>query len=194
MPGSEQSLIMRELKQAFFDSMPTSWKSQYRSAGKTIETSIAALISYMRFQECQGQSTIKKRPEAMTTSKQPTTTSKQPRNKKANSKPDDSNTHENNQNNNQVKRQRISNSDKCYVHPWGTHTWGECRQNAYGNNPDKGKPFKTGNDKKSKPDNNKEAYLATQNTRTSTRNGDQDPTALPFADDDIPPPINYFRR
>lgn len=49
-----------------------------------------------------------------------------------------------NNNNNKVnnKRNRINPDDPCPVHPNDNHTWGQCRANAYGEDPKGDKAFK----------------------------------------------------
>ena len=52
MPGDEMMLSEEQLKQAFYDAMPNTWRERFLSAGKTVhDNSFAEVVHYFRQQE-----------------------------------------------------------------------------------------------------------------------------------------------
>ena len=67
MPGNEPALTNDQIKQAFYDAMPNTWRDRYLSAGRSVHTdSLAQLVQYFRQQETL---TIKKQLENENSSK-----------------------------------------------------------------------------------------------------------------------------
>jgi len=52
MPGTEPLLTQDQLRQAFYDAMPTTWKDRFQSAGHSVTTlTMAQVVRYFRQQE-----------------------------------------------------------------------------------------------------------------------------------------------
>ena len=58
MPGDEMMLSEEQLKQAFYDAMPNTWRERFLSAGKTVhDNSFAEVVHYF----CQQESLVAKK-------------------------------------------------------------------------------------------------------------------------------------
>ena len=167
LPGDDAPLTDDQLKQAFYDGMPPSWRERFINSGSLFnQMTRAEIIRYFRNQE--KQALLKQRENEDTirrvnkTKKRPVNDSHKSKNNKAQDK---SSFHEN-------KRQkgRISDDDPCPIHPNGNHTWGECRCNHFGKAYKKGffdkDQKKTNGNKDKKKMDNFAAMLLTTNKPT----------------------------
>jgi len=140
LPGTEPPLTDNQLKQAFYDAMPNSWRERFIGAGHSnLTMSMAELIRYFRLQE---NLAIKKMAENST--RQKTNASNINNNNRRRNKrgaPKEQKSKEdfkiprkinNNKNKNKTAgKHRLEDNDPCPVHASGTHTWGECIANAF---------------------------------------------------------------
>ena len=135
LPGDEPALTDGQLKEAFYNSMPQTWKDRFEAAGKSKpHMTIAEIVRYFRTQE---SSAVRRQQENI--SKQKRENGKRRRDKNGSPKPvgnpkkrarDD----DDKSDSNKPKGKRISDDVSCPVHPGAGHTWGECNNNAYNKN------------------------------------------------------------
>jgi hypothetical protein len=130
LPGTDAPLTNEQLKQAFYDGMPTTWKERFVNSGSRFnQMTNAEIVRYFRSQESQALTKQRENEDSQRRTarnkKRSHGDARRPQNKK---KVDDKNSSQQN------KRQkgRISDDDPCPVHPGSNHNWGECRANHFG--------------------------------------------------------------
>jgi hypothetical protein len=149
LPGDEEPLTDIQIKKAFYDGMPTTWKEKFVSAGTHLhQLTRNNVVRY--FRELESLSNRKQQENEKT--------QKRGKNKRL----ADGNRKDRN---GKGKRQdiRVKDSDPCPKHPHGSHTWGACRsrqqnQKPSGNKPANSHSSKFDKDKKPKP---ASSYVAT---------------------------------
>ena len=131
MPGEELSLSHLEIKQAFYDGMPPTWRERFVQAGKSqSQVQQADLIRYFQLQERlatskASENTLKQRVEA---SKRARPYHKERHKNLGKSRARQQSKKRKPSNN--PPKQRIADDSPCPVHPGASHTWGECYLNA----------------------------------------------------------------
>jgi hypothetical protein len=127
IPGTKPKLNDQQLKQAFHDAMPPTWRDRFANAGNTVTTlSMPQLLQYFRTQEEQAA-----RKMLENNQQQRQRVASHRRDKK------DDNLHSKKKDkpNGKIlkkeKRTRIANDVPCPIHPGMGHTWGTCRANAF---------------------------------------------------------------
>ena len=129
LPGTDAKLTEQQLKRAFYDGMPATWRERFVNAGKVFSSETKAqIIRYFRSQEMQA------------ISKQQENTLFQRRNQKQQKKkPNDNSSGKSAKSTEGTTGQkrtstRVDDGDSCPVHPGSKHTWGECRLNVNNSN------------------------------------------------------------
>jgi hypothetical protein len=161
LPGSEPVLTDDQIKQAFYDAMPETWKDRYVYSGSSFEGStMAQVVKYFRDQESNankrqqenekfqksksqghrhqnGKSEYEKSKSSNTSDSEDDKSDKEDNNKKKQSF------------NSSPKRSRISDDTPCPIHPGAGHKWSQCRSNAYNKDRLNYKKAKPNNDNQS---------------------------------------------
>jgi transposase InsO family protein len=123
LPGDEEPLNEKQLKKAFYDGMPSTWKDRFMSSGESFSKMTRnQVVRYFRDQETLA---TKKKNENETSQKKtkgkrPAAELSRPKNQRDRTKRQDT---------------RVKDSDPCPKHPNGSHTWGACRSRK-NNKPD----------------------------------------------------------
>jgi hypothetical protein len=121
LPGEEEPLTDRQLKKAFYDGMPSTWKDRFLSSGESFaKMTRNQVVRYFRDQETLAAKRKRDNEQSQRKAKRPS----EDRGKGRNNKRRDT---------------RVKDSDPCPKHPFGSHTWGECcsRQNKKDDKKDK---------------------------------------------------------
>eukprot|EP00543_Licmophora_paradoxa_P007499 CAMPEP_0202452314 /NCGR_PEP_ID=MMETSP1360-20130828/10554_1 /ASSEMBLY_ACC=CAM_ASM_000848 /TAXON_ID=515479 /ORGANISM="Licmophora paradoxa, Strain CCMP2313" /LENGTH=242 /DNA_ID=CAMNT_0049071101 /DNA_START=226 /DNA_END=951 /DNA_ORIENTATION=+ len=126
MPGNEEPLNPTQLKQAFYNAMPSTWKERYSDSGTRLSTeSYKNVVHYFRDQEHRANSRQRENEVKQSRaskgsgrrfSQRGTPKTKNPRRQTALKETDQ----------NKKTSKRISDDTACPIHPDASHTWGEC--------------------------------------------------------------------
>jgi hypothetical protein len=107
LAGEEEPLTERQLKKAFYDGMPSTWKDRFLSSGESFaKMTRNQMVRYFRDQETLANKRKRENEQSQKKAKRTT----EDRNKK-----------------DKRRDTRVKDSDPCPKHPFGSHTWGECR-------------------------------------------------------------------
>jgi hypothetical protein len=149
LPGTKEKLTDKQLDQAFFDGMPSTWKECYISAGHSVcHDNCATLLRYFRAQQAAAYHSQGKNKAVLRTFSKKAKASKK-KSASAIKRFSQENKQTKSSSKKKGKGNHISNDTKCPIHPHSNHTWGECFSNASNakkagsSNPkskDKGKP------------------------------------------------------
>ena len=136
MPGNELSLTEEQLKQAFYDAMPATWKERFLTAGKSVHSdTFAQIVRYFRQQEIlAAQKQLSN--DATNRNRNQSHDGKGPKGK-GDKRPFNRNNHkrDNSSRNNDgnkkpdAKKKKTDSEVDCPFHP-GHHKWGSCYENA----------------------------------------------------------------
>ena len=177
MPGHELPLSEEQIKQAFYDAMPTTWRERYINAGKSVHAEdIAQLVRYFQQQENIALSKQLLNEEAMhyrSYNAKQKRRSERSAGKQRTFKRNNSG-HQNDTNNKTPlqKKKKIDADIDCPFHP-GLHKWGICYENVRNIN----SPFYK--DKKiEKTSKNKQSNQ--HHVDTTTNNIDESPEQMDF--------------
>jgi hypothetical protein len=132
-------LTNNEVKQAFYDAMPVVWRDRFVASGTSMNVATAEMVRYFRNQE---NAAIRKERENTRLQRNSAIKRRSPQGSSKETKSFSGKFIDKTSG----KRVRISNDDPCPFHPDlpQPHLWGDCRNNAYGRNPDKGKHYNQG--------------------------------------------------
>ncbi len=120
----------QELKRIFYLAMPIRWRTNFVNSGQTIHSStIESLRTYMLHQE--QQTDLHRLKKSKDKSKKQGTSSQQ--DGSTNPKRNQKGKRKVNSSQGRNTRKRVDNEAECPLHG-GTHTWGQCYQNQYGEN------------------------------------------------------------
>ena len=134
LPGVEPPLNNQQMRQAFHDGMPPTWRERFSNAGNSVATmTMAQVVQYFRKQEAQATKKM------MDNNRQQKRQSLANKKTKGASRPNGKASNGSNETNSNGKRSRIQADDPCPVHPGLGHKWGECRANAYNKDRDQTK-------------------------------------------------------
>jgi hypothetical protein len=141
LPGSEPVLTDNQVKQAFYDAMPETWKDRYVHSGSSFEGStMAQVVKYFRDQESNANKRQQENDKFQKRSHGHRRQNGRGRNgnynpSKANNGKDQKSLDKDKDKkvsfNSSTKRSRISDDAPCPVHPGAGHKWSQCRSNAY---------------------------------------------------------------
>jgi len=163
LPGTEPALTANQLKDAFKEAMSTKWQDEFSIAGRNQQDmTMAEVLRCFRQREKKANEAVAdnqhKQHQANGNGNGNGQDKKNNRFNHQKGKPlHGSNTNnkqpQGSNNNNsggpnatQGKRGRVEDTDHCPVHPFGDHTWGDCRANAYNKKAKtSGAPFKRNN-------------------------------------------------
>ena len=135
MPGNEISLTEDQLKQAFYDAMPNTWRERFLTAGKSIHAdTFAQTIRYFRQQEILA---AQKQLANDSANRSRNNNQDRPHKNKSDSRPFKKNGRKRDQfarkddgNKKQdFKKKRTDSEVDCPFHP-GHHKWGSCYENV----------------------------------------------------------------
>ena len=129
--GTKPKLNDQQLKQAFHDAMPPTWRDRFANAGNTVTTlSMPQLLQYFRTKEEQASRKMQENNQ-----QQRQRSASHRRGKKDNSTVSHLHSKKKDKTNGKIlkkeKRTRIANDVPCPIHPGMGHTWGTCRTNAF---------------------------------------------------------------
>ena len=134
MPGSESPLNEEQIKQAFYDAMPVTWRERYINAGKSIHVDdIAQIVRYFYQQETlarqkQAQNERQMRTLSFEQRKSRAQSSRSLRTQSGRKRYDHGSTNEKG-NKTEYKKKKINADSNCPIHS-GLHKWGVCYENA----------------------------------------------------------------
>jgi hypothetical protein len=131
IPGTEPKLNDHQLKQAFHDAMPPTWRDRFANAGNTVTTlSMSQLLQYFRTQKEQASRKMQENNQ-----QQRQRSASHRRGKKDNSTVSHLRSKKKDKTHGKIlkkeKRPRIANDVPCPIHPGMGLTWGTCRANAF---------------------------------------------------------------
>lgn len=138
IPGQQAALNADDTRRSFFKAMPDTWKKRFDDAGMNLNIPMAEMVRYFRKQESNARLR-----ELENHRQQRSQAKKRTRNgspKETPSKADKDNAAPPKRSNG--AKTHISQKDPCPIHPLGNHTWGQCFQNAFGENAGKKPEFK----------------------------------------------------
>lgn len=136
LPGNEPALAPNQMKQAFYDAMPPTWRQRYDDAGNSIALQTDAEVRiYFRKQEsranrAQADNEAKQRRDAASKRR---ISSEQTNGKRGRFPFNGKRRHESNDDkpkDGASKKSRIDDDAPCPVHPGSTHSWKDCYLNA----------------------------------------------------------------
>jgi transposase InsO family protein len=129
LPGAEDSLNEDQLKQAFYDSMPPTWRERFVQAGHSSSAmTLAQVLRYFRQQESLA---ARKQAENDRLQQRTKTTNRRNNNTKTPFKRGVDKKTKTSKYEPAVKKQRISDDTPCPIHPGLPHLWGGCWSNKY---------------------------------------------------------------
>jgi hypothetical protein len=167
LPGNETSLNEEQLKQAFYDAMPSTWRERYIQAGhSSVSMTIAQLLRYFRQQE---HLAIQKQIENQTSQRSQHKASTPPKHrftprgsvKEVTTEKRYSGSASKSKSKTTVTGKRIADTAPCPVHPDMGHNWGDCYSNAYNK--------KRNTDDHSKKDKSKSTNFAVETSASSLK-------------------------
>jgi len=127
MPGQEAPLDDTQLKQSFYDGMPTAWKNRFTGTGRSPSaTPLSSLLQFFRQQERTAQEN-----ERANNQKQLHTSRVEKRKKPGKKTRQEALRKRGRSQDGPEKPTRINDDAQCPVHPHSNHKWGECFANAY---------------------------------------------------------------
>jgi hypothetical protein len=135
LPGTDAPLTDDQLKQAFYDGMPASWKERFVNSGSLFsQMTRAEIIRYFRNQE--KQALLKQRDNEESQRRNSNKTKKRPfdetRKSKFNEPSDKSNDKQPSHDKKRPKG-RITDDDPCPVHPGNSHKWATLHRRVWPN-------------------------------------------------------------
>ena len=130
LPGAAVSLPANELRQAFYDAMPQTWKDRFQQAGNSnVTMPYAQMVRYFRQQE---NLATKRQMENQQQQRRQSAS----RRRTHKGSPKDNGSRKRTRDNEPPKpkaqqAKRIPDDAPCPIHPGLDHTWGQCFSNAY---------------------------------------------------------------
>ena len=135
LPGDEPALTADQLKQAFYDAMPPTWRDRFIQAGHSSATKTQAeLLHYFRQQEKNAKRKEEENERANRRERHRNKASVKMVNKKREEGAKHKRKMSNKDKETDNKRSRLEDNAPCPIHPNANHTWGECFANAYNKN------------------------------------------------------------
>ena len=133
LPGDEMSLDEEQIKQAFYDAMPSAWRERYLNAGKFVQAeTFAQIVRYFRQQEILATKKQLEN-EASTRSRHPGKSLKDKSEHRSSGYQNNKRHHGLNRKNedrkkSDFKKKKTDADVDCPFHP-GMHKWGSCYEN-----------------------------------------------------------------
>jgi hypothetical protein len=130
LPGEEPALNEQQLKQAFHDAMPPTWRERFANAGNSLNgMTMAQVAQYFRGHESQATRKMLENNQQQHKQSLSRRREKKGSPKTTNSRPKDKDN--NGKTFTRDKCNCIDNNDPCPIHPGMGHTWGKCRSNVF---------------------------------------------------------------
>jgi hypothetical protein len=143
LPGFEPVLTDDQIKQAFYNAMPVTWRDRYVHSGKVFqESKMAEVAQYFRSQENNANQKQQENNKFQKRSHHDGHCHQNGKSKYGKNNPSKTNNGKDQKSNDQdkekkvsfnssTKRSRISDDAPCPIHPGAGHKWSQCRSNAY---------------------------------------------------------------